>query len=148
MNYFNDQNNCLFCKLILEQKNIKLLYNTKKIITILDAFPISKGHTLIITKKHFPNIYSLPWDIYNETFIHIKATMDLIKKVYKTDQFNVLNNMGYQAKQRIFHFHWHIIPKFTEDDGLITSPNYQKNLEIDKIHKELLQNIKDPNLMN
>ena len=53
---------CLFCQIIaakttmLKEKKIYLVEKNKEAIAILDAFPVSNGHTLLITKKHFPNI--------------------------------------------------------------------------------------------
>ena len=54
--------NCLFCKFVKEkeklvaEKKIYVVGENKEVLAILDAFPVSDGHTLLITKKHFPNI--------------------------------------------------------------------------------------------
>lgn len=47
---------CLFCEIIRKEKTAYVIAENKRAIAILDAFPVSDGHTLLITKKHFANI--------------------------------------------------------------------------------------------
>ncbi|CAG8765936.1 35334_t:CDS:1, partial [Racocetra persica] len=47
---------CLFCKIIKKETPAHIIAENEAILAILDAYPASDGHVLLITKKHFPNI--------------------------------------------------------------------------------------------
>ncbi|CAG8793311.1 21826_t:CDS:1, partial [Racocetra persica] len=47
---------CLFCKIVKKETAAHIIAENEGILAILDAYPASDGHVLLITKKHFPNI--------------------------------------------------------------------------------------------
>ena len=80
-----------------------------------DAYPVSKGHLLIISKRHVKDWFSLTDD-------EQKAINDLLRKAkryldetYHPDGYNAGINCGEAAGQTIFHFHMHLIPRYTGD---------------------------------
>ena len=132
--------NCIFCKIINKELPANILYITNRIITILDIAPTSKGHSLIISKQHYSNIHELDVDAFTESKKHIDQTITLLNKTFQPKGFNILNNMGHAAKQVVFHFHLHVIPKYTPDTGLITNSKIQKNIDNEKVYQQLLKN--------
>ena len=109
-------NDCIFCNMINGEIPVNFVEETNNFVAFLDNNPISKGHTLIIPKKHFANLLDLPSSFGNELF-------EIIKKIANerlgegAEGFNLLVRNGNVAGQEIFHAHLHIIPR-KRDDGV------------------------------
>ena len=128
---------CIFCQIINQEIPAKILYKTNKLITILDAFPISQGHCLIISKVHFENLKVINKETWQETYEHIQYLTKLLDQKLAPLGYNLLNNVGKIAKQMIFHFHLHLIPKYSQEDGLLTHSKLQKDINLDKLYQLL-----------
>ena len=102
--------NCIFCKIINGEIPAKKIYEDDIVICFLDINPVKTGHTLIIPKKHFENIFDCD-DLYLSEVI---KAVKLIANHYKSLGFkavNILNASGKEAEQSVFHLHFHILPK-------------------------------------
>ena len=65
--------NCIFCKIASKEIPAKILVETESCIGFLDAFPLAKGHALVIPKNHYEKLQDLPTDVNTEmlSLIHI-----------------------------------------------------------------------------
>ncbi len=89
----------------------------RNFFSILDTNQRIKGHSLVISKKHFENILDMPTSLGGELLDCIKNTsLKLIKK-YNANGFNIINNNFESAGQIVKHLHFHILPR-REEDGL------------------------------
>ncbi len=107
---------CIFCDIIAKKESAEILYENDKVISFLDIRPVNYGHTLVIPKTHYENFLSVPSE---ELEALIQATQLLSNAIVKSlapDGFNIVVNNGVAAGQSIFHFHFHIIPRFKSDD--------------------------------
>ncbi len=131
--------NCIFCKIVNKEIPSKKIYEDKKVIAFLDINPISKGHTLIIPKKHSENIFDIGESELKGIISTSKKISILLKNKLNADGVNILHASGKEAQQSVFHFHIHIIPRY-KDDGLNTWPksNY-KELNFEEIIKKIKQ---------
>ncbi len=106
---------CIFCNIAERNSEAEIVFENDNIISFLDIQPINYGHTLVIPKRHFDNFLTIP----PEELIHlINATQYIagaVKRSVNADGFNVISNNGDSAGQSIYHFHFHIIPRFNED---------------------------------
>ena len=59
---------CIFCKIVSKEIPTKILYEDEYTIAFLDAFPIAKGHTLVIPKQHYAKIQDLSSEINEKLF--------------------------------------------------------------------------------
>ncbi|RJQ15703.1 HIT family protein [Candidatus Woesearchaeota archaeon] len=109
--------NCIFCKIIKKEIPCNLLYEDESCFVFLDIKPITKGHTLVVPKKHSENLL----DIEEKDVLHcmnlIKKLGPKIMKAMKADGFNVGQNNFSAAGQTVMHTHFHIIPRY-KNDGL------------------------------
>jgi histidine triad (HIT) family protein len=109
--------NCIFCKIIEKEIPAEIIYEDDKFISIVDIQPNNLGHSLLIPKDHFENIYKMEGDALETLGKEIQKLSLAVKKGCSADGINVHMNNGPAAGQVIFHAHIHIIPRF-ENDGL------------------------------
>jgi len=108
---------CIFCKIINDEIPSKKLYESEKVLAFLDAFPLSRGHFLVIPKTHSEKLHQVADDELKEILIVIK---ELTSKAGLTN-YNILQNNGKLAHQFVFHVHFHVIPKNSDTYGLVMS---------------------------
>lgn len=133
--------NCIFCKIVKGEIPSKKIYENEKILAFLDTNPMSKGHLLIIPKKHFENIYEIE-DSYLKGIISVaKIIAESLKKSLNTSGVNILHASGQDAQQSVFHFHIHLVPRY-KDDGLDIWPKSDyKELNLDEIKNKIAKEI-------
>ncbi len=107
---------CIFCKIIVKEIPSKILYQNNDTIAFLDIFPISQGHTIVIPKKHYTNLETIPINELYEVMGTVKIVSNLIYKNLNIDGYNILQNNYKAAGQVINHFHIHIIPRSRGDE--------------------------------
>lgn len=140
----NDDSLCLFCKIVSGEILTDKVYEDEDIYAFLDIKPINPGHTLVVPKKHYKNLYELPDDILQKVSLVFKKIAIAIKKGLETDGVNIGMNNDEAAGQVIFHSHIHVIPRYKNDGyvhwkGKDLDKNKVKEI-INKISKELAQN--------
>jgi len=133
---------CLFCEIVSRKKNAYIIAENEEVIAILDKFPASDGHTLLITKKHFPNISKIEEESWNYLWPLMKDIINKLESVFKPQGFNFISNMNENmekkvAYQSIPHFHLHIIPKYVENEGFIWAVKSQLKYNLEEVVKKL-----------
>jgi len=101
---------CVFCN---PQRPI--LAETKLSLAFPDNYPVSKGHTLVIPKRHVISVWEMTTEEYTDAFALLKQIKELIQEQFKPDGFNIGVNCGEAAGQTVFHAHIHLIPRYTGD---------------------------------
>ena len=128
---------CVFCKIIEEKLEAHKIFEDEKVICILDRKPISKGHCLIIPKRHSDDIFDIADDDLKHIIIATKKVANILKTKLNAKGINILHASNKVAQQSVFHFHIHIVPRY-EDDGLDTWPKSDyKEKSFDKTYKKL-----------
>jgi histidine triad (HIT) family protein len=112
-------NECLFCKIIKGEIESTKVYENDKVIAFMDLFPVNKGHTLIIHKKHSDTIFETTPEMIKDIAEVIPKIAVSVKEATKCDGISISQNNEKAAGQVIFHVHFHIIPRF-ENDGFQT----------------------------
>ncbi len=109
--------NCIFCKIINKEIGSNILYEDDDFQVILDNSPATKGHAILITKKHYSNVFEMDSEIAGKLFPLVLKVANVMKDELNCSGFNLLQNNGKDAGQTVFHFHLHLIPRY-EDDGV------------------------------
>ncbi|MCC8142547.1 MAG: HIT family protein [Tannerellaceae bacterium] len=99
----------------LEISKERWIGETTCFFLIRDGFPVSPGHTLIITKEVKVDYFTLSEEEIADLHIAIKKAKELIEEEFKPDGYNIGMNCGACAGQTVFHFHCHLIPRYTGD---------------------------------
>jgi histidine triad (HIT) family protein len=114
-------NGCVFCNIIKGEIPCKKIYEDNDFFCFMDIKPISKGHVLVVPKKHCENILDFPTEASKRLVEITKKLATIVVKAVGADGFNVGMNNGKAAGQAVFHAHLHIIPRF-DNDGLSSWP--------------------------
>ena len=110
---------CIFCKIVEGKLPSHKLYENENVLAFapLKEHIISKGHMIIVPKKHYINIYDIPEHELNNIIKSVKIIAQTLKEKYNAPGINILHASGKVAQQSCFHFHIHLIPRY-KDDGL------------------------------
>ena len=131
---------CIFCKIASKEIPAKILVETKSCIGFLDAFPLARGHALVIPKNHYEKLQDLPTDVNTEMFSTIHSLISKIDTL--TGATLVAIHNGRESGQEIPHVHVHLIPRSSDDSaGAVHSMFSQKpelsESEIDELYSKL-----------
>jgi histidine triad (HIT) family protein len=131
--------NCIFCKLANGVFPTNFIYEDEDFKVILDANPATKGHSLILPKKHFKNLLDADEEILKKALPLAKKLSNKLIEVLKCDGVNVLQNNIEAAGQAVFHLHIHLIPRYKEEKEHILSwkPNKFSDEEMKNIAESL-----------
>ena len=130
---------CIFCKIINGEIPSKKIYEDDKVVAILDISQATKGHTLVLPKKHFDNLLTIDDSYYADVMLRAKKLAKAITKAFNACGCNILNNCGEAAGQTVMHFHVHIIPRYNDDDVKIEFIEHE--LDLEEVQNEILKNL-------
>ena len=117
---------CIFCKIANGEIPAATLYEDEDFRVILDLGPASKGHSLILPKKHAANIYELPDETAGKAMILAKKMAGKLSDALNCDGFNIV--------------HMHLIPRYKGDGvGLTWTPGELS----DEVRDEILKKVRD-----
>lgn len=115
--------NCIFCKIVNGQIPSEAIYEDEDFKVIMDISPAAKGHAILLTKKHYENLFELEEDIASKALPVVRKVALAMKEELSIDGLNILQNNGEAAGQTVFHFHIHLIPRGKEDQVKLTWPH-------------------------
>lgn len=101
---------CIFCKIIQKKSPASFIYEDKNVAAFLSNRPVNEGHTLVIPKKHYENIYDLPEDELAYLSKIVKHIAHAVRNAMVAEGIRIVQNNGSAAGQVVFHFHMHVIP--------------------------------------
>ena len=133
-------NKCIFCEIVAGKLPAFKLYEDDLFIAILDRFPVTTGHTLIIPKFHAEDIFGLCEKEAPQIMPLAQKITAKIKEVLNPAGFNIMQNNGKAAGQVVFHYHMHIIPRYV-GDGVKLNPISHGNVsekELDEVAAKLV----------
>ena len=124
---------CIFCKIIKGEIPSYTIYEDDDVKLFMDISPISKGHSLVIPKKHYTNIL----DIDKET---LSKMDEVIKKIYP--KFKAIGAEGLtrmqnnELGQEVKHYHMHLIPRY-QNDRFVPSVNEEAKNSVKETYELL-----------
>ncbi len=109
--------NCIFCKIVNRESSATIVFEDDVSMVIEPRDSISKGHVLVISKKHVVNMLDADDEILSHAIIVAKNIgKDLLEK-NSAQALNLLHAAGKEAQQSAFHLHFHVVPRY-DNDGL------------------------------
>ncbi len=104
---------CLFCEKIDSNKDI--IYENETVVAFYDQYPVTKGHVLIVPKRHFQTYFVASLTEKADIDQAIMALKNLLDSSYHPDGYNIGINNGVASGQSILHLHVHLIPRYIGD---------------------------------
>ena len=129
---------CIFCKIISKEIPAKILYEDNDSISFLDAFPVAKGHTLVIPKKHFAKIQDMPPDLNQKLFNSVHKMINKVDALEGSTLVAVHN--GKESGQEVPHVHVHLIPRRVTDSAGPVHSMFKNKIELSDSEYEILVN--------
>mgnify|MGYP003345640343 CR=1 FL=1 len=131
---------CIFCKILSKEIPAKILYEDDDTISFLDAFPVAKGHTLVIPKQHYAKIQDLPSEINEKLFNTVHKMIPKVDSLQGSTLVAIHN--GKDSGQEVPHVHVHLIPRSNSDSAgpvhsMFTDKIELSDSEIDSLCNEL-----------
>lgn len=131
---------CVFCKIINGEIPSYKIYETDNVMAFLDISQNTKGHTLVIPKKHFESIFDLDEQTGRDLFEAVIKTTNILKNKLGFKDVNLLNNNGSLAGQVVNHYHIHIIPRYGNDECYFKESPHEPNFEeLASLHKQITE---------
>ena len=133
--------NCIFCKLANGVFPTNSIYEDEDFNVILDASPATKGHAVILPKEHYANMFEIDDDILAKAAKLAKKIMTHEKEILGCDGYNLVQNNVEAAGQTVFHFHMHLIPRYS-DNNESKMINWKPNEFSDEEMKDICDKMK------
>jgi histidine triad (HIT) family protein len=103
---------CVFCRIATGRAPAYVIHEDASTMAFLDLFPFTRGHSLVISKRHAPRLTDLPFE---DQAALIRTLDEICRRAERlTSDYNVALNAGSRAGQIVFHVHFHVIPRYGE----------------------------------
>lgn len=115
---------CVFCKIIKKQAPANTIYEDEQVVAFLSNRPVNEGHTLVVPKRHYENIYQISEEEVAYLFKITKRVAHAVRDAMDAKGIRIVQNNGWAAGQVIFHLHVHVIP-LMPDEGFSHGKAYR-----------------------
>ncbi len=106
---------CIFCRIARHEAPAYIVHEEARTIAFLDINPLSRGHTLVIPKEHYRDLFELPLEELQAVARAAQRVARAIMVGLEAEGLNLLQSNGPVAGQEIPHFHLHLIPRYSGD---------------------------------
>ncbi len=114
---------CIFCKKPVDRARLRenlVLHVGRLAYVIMNRFPYTSGHLLVIPLRHTSELTSLTADENLEIADLVRRSLEVLGEAYRPEGFNVGLNLGRAAGAGIHeHIHWHIVPRWFGDTNFL-----------------------------
>lgn len=125
---------CIFCKIVKGDIPSYTIYENDNIKVFMDIGPISKGHSLIIPKKHYTNLMDMEPELLREIDEVIKELYPKFKEKLGAEGLTRMQNN--ELGQEVKHYHMHLIPRY-KNDKLEPEVNKEAKESVEKVFELL-----------
>lgn len=124
---------CVFCDIINHKIPSKTVYENDDVLAILDIAQVTRGHTIVMPKKHVKNIVEADADTVSACMETVRTLAAVIQEKTGCSGINILNNCGESAGQSVDHLHFHIIPRYGSKDAVTIAFGSSEPQDLDEV---------------
>ena len=133
----------IFCRIVDGEIPCHKIYEDDDVLAFLDISQVTKGHTLVISKKHYDNFLSIPQEEMHKVMDVAQRIGQISIKYLGARGVNILTNCYEAAGQTVMHFHVHVIPRYEGNEGFILEmKGNEEKLNLPAIAKEIKKELK------
>ena len=129
--------NCIFCKIINKQIPSSVVYEDNDVVAFLDISQATKGHTLVLPKKHYANLLEIEEEVLAKVIKVAKMIATSMQDSLGAKGFNLVNNCNEVAGQSVMHFHLHIIPRYDHEEFVIAPKENNNKFDLKEIQEQI-----------
>jgi ATP adenylyltransferase len=115
---------CPFCSRLTQEDGPEnlILYRGEHCFVILNRYPYTNGHLMVVPFAHKPSIENLDSETLSEMMCLAKRALTVLRNVYGAQSFNVGINIGEAAGAGVTdHIHLHVVPRWGGDTNFMSS---------------------------
>lgn len=128
----------VFCRIVDGEIPCYKLYEDDDVLAFLDISQVTKGHALVISKKHYDNFLSTPKEIMHKVMDVAQRIGQVEISLMGAKGVNILSNCYEEAGQSVIHFHVHVIPRYGKKEGIsIEMKDNSEGLNLPMIASEI-----------
>jgi len=129
---------CLFCRIASGDVDAEIVDSDDHTVAFMDIAPRTRGHALVIPRKHAEHLYAIDDESLGHTVVAAKRLAQRMKDRLGCDGINLLNSTEEAAWQTVPHFHVHVIPRYADDPlELPVQPQQPEGDELSRVADEL-----------
>jgi histidine triad (HIT) family protein len=102
---------CIFCKIARGASAAERVHEDEHTLAFMDIFPVTDGHTLVITRDHYENLFEAPSAALEAVAATAKRVAHALRETLAPDGLMVFQLNGAAAGQTVFHYHMHLLPR-------------------------------------
>lgn len=106
---------CIFCRIVRGEVPARKVYEDEHAVAFLDAFPLAKGHTLVVPRQHVARVEELGDQQAKAVFAAVHKLTGRVTKAAGAQGTTIAVNNGREAGQEVPHVHVHVVPRFAHD---------------------------------
>jgi len=106
---------CIFCRIIAGELPGQIVDQDERTVAFMDINPATRGHLLVVPRRHARDLLSIGPEDLLATVLTAQRLAQRVHDRLGADGVNLLNARGSAAWQTVFHFHIHVIPRYTGD---------------------------------
>jgi histidine triad (HIT) family protein len=115
----SEPGDCLFCSIASRRVPGHIIFEDGSTAAFLDLYPYTRGHLLVVPKRHAVRLPELPPD--DQTAL-VHTLSEVCRRVERIcPDYHVSLNAGAKAGQVVFHIHFHVIPRYSEENPFLGS---------------------------
>jgi histidine triad (HIT) family protein len=106
---------CLFCKIVAGEVPATRVYEDDRVIAIMDIFPATRGHVLVIPRAHAADVHDVSEGDLAAAASAAKRLAGRAAQALGAEGVTIMQSNGAAAWQTVFHYHVHVIPRYRDD---------------------------------
>lgn len=139
-----NDDSCIFCKIVRGDAPANKVYEDEDTLAIMDIFPVTDGHTLIITKEHFSDIFSADAESLRAVAATAKRVAHAIDDTLAPDGMMVFQLNRAAAGQTVFHYHMHLLPRWPDQPLQLVSRVAGDPARLEELARRFAQRLAPP----
>jgi histidine triad (HIT) family protein len=107
-----DKPDCIFCQIVAGRAPAFTVDEDATTLSFLDLFPVAKGHTLVVTRAHYENLFEASPEALAGVVTASRRVAYAIREAIEPEGLGVFQLNGAAAGQTVFHYHMHLVPRW------------------------------------
>jgi len=106
---------CWVCAVVDGTTKAFVVFETPSVLVLVSPLSLNPGHTLVVTRRHIRDLYTLPEELAGSILTAASRVARAAKQALSADGTTLRQHNDKAGGQEVFHFHLHVVPRFTGD---------------------------------